>query len=100
MGEGEVDEQQRIQLAAEAAREAHGQQHEPEADREVERAREPAERGAEAAGGEEGAPEEAGGGHGRKLRRLTRSGAGDGEAQKDPEEEKGGRCEAAQRGRA
>ena len=100
MGEDEVDEQQRIQLAAEATREIDGQQREPEADREVQCTREPAERGAEAAGGEEGASEHAGGGYGRKLRRLTRSGAGDGQAQEDPEEEQGGRCEAAQRGRA
>jgi hypothetical protein len=100
VGEDEVDEQQRIQLAAEAAGEAHGQQREPEADREVQCVREPAERGAEAAGGEERAPEHSGGGYGRELRGLTRSRAGDREGQEDPEEEQGGRCEAAQCGLA
>ena len=100
MREREVHEQQRIELAGEAARERHREQGEAEADREIQCAREPAESGAQAAGGEESAPEQAGHGHGRQLRRLTRSGAGDGEGQEDPEEEQGGRGEAAQRGPA
>jgi hypothetical protein len=100
MGEREIDQQERIDLAAQAAREGHRHQRQTEADGEVEGACEAAERRAQAAAGEEAPPEQAGGGEGGQLRSREGRGASDGEGQEDPEEEKGGRCEAAPRGRA
>ena len=90
VGQRDVHQQERVQLAAEAAGEAEGDEHEAEPDREIERAGEGAERRADPAGREEGAPEQGGRGQ-RREPGVGAGGAPDGEGQQDPEEEQGGR---------
>ncbi|PYQ44672.1 MAG: hypothetical protein DMF77_06675 [Acidobacteria bacterium] len=100
MREHEVHEQDWIQLAAQPSGETQGEQREGEADGQVEGAREGAENVAERAGGEEAAPQQRAGGESGQRRPLNGTGGVDGQGQQDPEEEQGGRCEAAQRGAA